>query len=191
MVDEIMRWVHKGFDVCVAFYGHPGVLADPAHAAIRRARGEGFPARMLPGVSAEDGLFADLGVDPGDGCQSYEATDFLLSPPTFDHRVSLILWQVAGVGMRTGGVEPDRGGLRLLAQHLERRYGPDHQVVLYESSPYPIGEASIDRMRLCELGEADVTAMATLFVPPLRGRTLDRAAARALGVVPDQDPAAT
>jgi hypothetical protein len=33
---------------------------------------------MLPGISAEDCLFADLGIDPGIyGCQSYEATDFL------------------------------------------------------------------------------------------------------------------
>jgi hypothetical protein len=34
---------------------------------------------MLPAVSAEDCLFADLGVDPGAaGCQSHEAADFLI-----------------------------------------------------------------------------------------------------------------
>jgi hypothetical protein len=34
---------------------------------------------MLPAISAEDCLFADLGVDPADhGCPSYEATDFLV-----------------------------------------------------------------------------------------------------------------
>src|SRR2546429_6584747 len=45
----------------------------------RQAREEGFEAEMLPAVSAEDCLFADLGVDPGDeGCQSFEATSFLL-----------------------------------------------------------------------------------------------------------------
>jgi len=35
---------------------------------------------MLPGISAEDCLFADIGVDPGIyGCQSFEATDLFVN----------------------------------------------------------------------------------------------------------------
>src|SRR5206468_2355822 len=60
MVQEIMAWVRKGLDVCVVLYGHPGVFVTPSHAAIRQARREGFEATMLPAVSAEDCLFADL-----------------------------------------------------------------------------------------------------------------------------------
>src|SRR5205814_145574 len=75
MTETILAEVRSGADVCVAFYGHPGVFVYPSHAAIARARVDGFSARMLPAVSAEDCLFADLGVDPGTtGCQSYEAT---------------------------------------------------------------------------------------------------------------------
>ena len=69
MVEHILFYVREGKRVCVAFYGHPGVFVFPAHESIKQARSEGFTAKMLPGISAEDCLFADLGVDPGsDGC---------------------------------------------------------------------------------------------------------------------------
>ena len=182
MVEEIMRWVHKGIDVCVALYGHPGVFADPAHAAIRRAGEEGFPAVMLPGISAEDCLFADLGVDPGDGCQSYEATDFLVHPPTFDTAVSLVLWQVAAVGARVGRTEPARDGVRVLAERLIERYGPEHEVVIYQAAQYAIGEASIRRTRLHDLAESAVSAMTTLYIPPMGRRSRDEAMFDRLGI---------
>jgi uncharacterized protein YabN with tetrapyrrole methylase and pyrophosphatase domain len=187
LVDEILAWVRKGLEVCVVFYGHPGVFAEPAHESIRRAREEGFPTGMLPGVSAEDCLFADLGVDPGYGCQSYEATDFVLYPPTFDPHVSLVLWQVAGVGARVGRTEPARDGLRILAQRLIERYGPGHEVVLYEASTYPIGGPSIDRIPLSDLAEHDVTAMTTLYVPPIGRRPRDEGMLDRLGMSRAED----
>src|SRR5258708_10906162 len=76
---HVLAEVRRGFRVCFALYGHPGVFATPAHAAVQLARDEGFRATMLPGVSADACLLADLGIDPGsDGLQSYEATDFLI-----------------------------------------------------------------------------------------------------------------
>src|SRR5689334_15248601 len=65
MVDRILDSVRGGQRTCVVLYGHPGVFAYPGHLAIERARDEGYPATMLPAVSAEDCLFADLGIDPG------------------------------------------------------------------------------------------------------------------------------
>jgi hypothetical protein len=101
MADRILAAVRAGGAVCVAFYGHPGIFVRPGHEAVRRAAAEGYPARMVPGVSAEDWLFADLGVDPADrGCQSFEATDFLLYRRRFDPRSALVLWQVGGTGDR-------------------------------------------------------------------------------------------
>jgi hypothetical protein len=86
-------------EVCVVFYGHPGVFVQPAHEAIRVARLEGFTARMLPGISAEDCLFADIEVDPGVyACQSFEATDFLVRKRKFDPRSPLVLWQIGSIG---------------------------------------------------------------------------------------------
>ena len=53
MVDRILASVRDGRRTVAAFYGHPGVFAFATHESIRRARAEGYRARMLPGVSAE------------------------------------------------------------------------------------------------------------------------------------------
>src|SRR5215216_6610638 len=79
MVERILSYVRKGLDVTAVFYGHPGVFSFPGHEAVRQARLEGFNAQMLPGISAADCMFCDLGIDPGvAGCQYFEATDFLV-----------------------------------------------------------------------------------------------------------------
>src|SRR3546814_6445330 len=60
-IDEaIMAQVRAGKQVCAVFYGHPGVFADVPHRVVRKAREEGIPARMEPGISAAACLYADL-----------------------------------------------------------------------------------------------------------------------------------
>ena len=76
MIERIMIEVRAGKYVCALFYGHRG-LCYPSHNAIAIARQEGYDAVMLPAVSAEDCLYADLGVHPSvPGMQIFEATDF-------------------------------------------------------------------------------------------------------------------
>lgn len=169
MVDRMLAPVREGKRVCAAFYGHPGVFVDPSHEAIRRARAEGYRARMLPGISAEDCLFADLGLDPGEiGCQSFEATDFLAHRRRYDARTLLVLWQVGAIGVLTfrSGMLWSRRGLRVLTEELLRRYAPDHEVVVYEASSYPVYPARMERLPLSTLPRAAVTLATTLVVPP-------------------------
>ena len=54
MVAEILAPLRRGSRVCAAFYGHPGIFVAPSHEAIRLARAEGYPARMLPAVSGRE-----------------------------------------------------------------------------------------------------------------------------------------
>lgn len=115
MVERILSFVREGLEVCAAFYGHPGVFVYPSHEAVRRAREEGFTARMLPAVSSEDCLFADLGVDPAEsGCQSFEATDFLIRRRKFDPHSPLILWQIGCIGNWKAEMIDCSAGLRAL-----------------------------------------------------------------------------
>lgn len=168
MVERILAEVRQELRVCAVFYGHPGVFTDPAHEAIRQARREGFPARMLPGISTEACLFADLGLDPGkNGCQSFEATDFLIRRRQFDPTSALILWQIAVIG-HLGFYQEKRHlhGLRVLAEVLAECYGPDHEVIVYEAAVYPVCEPVIQRLPLCKLPEAEITEVSTLYVPP-------------------------
>ena len=192
MVARILAPVRQGRRVCAAFYGHPGVFVYPSHEAIRQARAEGYPAAMLPGVSAEDCLFADLGMDPARaGCQSYEASYFLLRPPRFSSASALILWQVGAVGVVTFHRRPLWGkeGLRVLVDRLRRVYPADHEVVAYEASNLPIRPPSIVRVPLRELPRAGVTVITTLYIPPLRSAPLDRAMTARLGMGPGRNGA--
>jgi uncharacterized protein YabN with tetrapyrrole methylase and pyrophosphatase domain len=185
MVDAILAPVRQGLQVCAVFYGHPGVFVYPSHKAIERARGEGFQAWMCPGVSAEDCLFADLGVDPGSqGCQSYEATHFLVRQRRFDPCTPLILWQIgviADLSVREEGTR-NEAGLQALIGVLAEAYGPDHTVVVYKAAQWPIGDASIQRVPLARLAEAEIDPLSTLYVPPLPDIPLDQEMIGRLGL---------
>jgi uncharacterized protein YabN with tetrapyrrole methylase and pyrophosphatase domain len=170
MEARVLAPVRQGQSVCAALYGHPGVLVDPSHHAIAQARLEGYAARMLPGVSSEDCLFADLGIDPAArGCQSFEATDFLVHKRGFDSRSALILWQIGAIGVTTYRREElwSRGGLKILTQALQRSYPKGHRVAVYEAPRFAIGEPSIQVLPLANLGRARVSTSSTLYVPPI------------------------
>lgn len=176
MVERMLAPVRQGRHVCVALYGHPGVFVKPAHEAIRIARQEGHAAEMLPGISAEDCLIADVGFDPGaHGCQSFEATDFLLRHRRFDPTSSLLLWQIGGIGVRDfkRSTYWNPRGVAVLAHTLESTYGPVHEVVVYEAAVYPIGPPLVHRCPLSALSDAPVTIASTLYVPPLPDRAVD------------------
>lgn len=174
MADEILAEVRKGGRVCAAFYGHPGVLAQAPHEAVRIAREEGHTARMLPGVSFLDCLFCDLEIDPGErGCQLYVADTFLRRRPPADVRAPLILCQIAMIGNRRAFDPADRTRVRAslseLRGALEERYPAEHEVIVYEASTDPWSAARADRVRLADLAEAPLSEVSTLVVPPLPG----------------------
>jgi uncharacterized protein YabN with tetrapyrrole methylase and pyrophosphatase domain len=167
MTDAILEPVRTGKRVCAAFYGHPGMFVLPSHEAIARARAEGFGATMLPGVSAEDCLFADLGVDPAlSGLQSYEAGDFLRRRPAIEPTASLVLWQIGVVGARTHSASVSAPALGELVELLCERYPAGHGAVVYEASSYPGIAPIVRNVRLDELGAGAVTPASTLYVPP-------------------------
>jgi uncharacterized protein YabN with tetrapyrrole methylase and pyrophosphatase domain len=167
MVSVILAALREGKEVCAAFYGHPSILTDPTHIVLQAARHEGYAVTILPGISAEDCLYADLEIDPVKlGCQSYLAADFLLKPRRFDMDTPLILWQITTIGEPSIPETTNNPGLRILAERLIDLYGPHHEVILYTASAFAIAKASIDRVKLADLPSADVPLLATLYVPP-------------------------
>jgi len=183
MVGEILAAVRRGSRVCAAFYGHPGVFVTPSHEAVRRARDEGYAARMLPAISAEDCLIADLGVDPGEhGWQSYDATELLLRGHRLDPTAAVVLWQVDAAGKLDWNLEPEPGGLKALGEWLSELYPPEHELVFYRASLYPVAGPLIERVRLDELATLDAAPGPTVYVPPLPPRPADPDVARRLGI---------
>lgn len=180
MSERLVEHAREGRVVVGVFYGHPGVFTSPSHWAVSTARESGIPARMLPAVSAEDCLFADLGVDPGDGaCQSFEATDMLLrarEPATDAH---LVIWQigvVAQMRLQTGG------HVSTLIKYLERFYPAGHEVTHYRAAQSVVAAPTIQTLPLTELGSLPLTVTSTLYVPPLSVRDYDMAMAAAIGL---------
>lgn len=183
IVDAVLSHLRNGRRVCLAVYGHPGVLVVPTHDAIRRARAEGFKARMLPAVSAEDCLIADLGIDGVCGRTSFEATDFLLNVRVVDPASHLVLWQVGGLCDGTHrSYHYDLRGLPQLTRKLANCYGPAHVVTLYQAAILPGIDPQIRSGPLYLLPHAAPSPDATLYVPPIRPVIPDRAMRQELGL---------
>ncbi|HTH10029.1 MAG TPA: SAM-dependent methyltransferase [Acidovorax sp.] len=168
MVDLMLAEVRQGRRVCGAFYGHPGVFAQVPHQALAKARAEGYEAVMEAAVSAEDCLYADLGIDPGAfGCQHFEASQFMFYRRRVDPSAYLVLWQIGVAGdLTTGRLSTDAGAKQLLVDLLLDDYPPDHEVVAYEAATLPIAPPRIDRLPLDRLPTASLSTATTLVIPP-------------------------
>jgi uroporphyrin-III C-methyltransferase len=169
MAEVILSNVRAGLHVCVSFEGHPGVYVEVAHRCLRIARAEGYRARMLPGVSAQDCLIADLMIDPAHyGCQSLEATDFLLRRYQPDVTSMLVLWQVGCIGITSFSRRPQpEKNVRVLTEVLTGFYGAEHEVTAYQAALLPVSKPTIVRTAVRDLPRVDL-GLATLYVPPIR-----------------------
>jgi uncharacterized protein YabN with tetrapyrrole methylase and pyrophosphatase domain len=174
MVDALLTPVRSGRAVCGAFYGHPGVFVYPAQVAIARAREEGYSARMFPGISSLDCLFADLGLDPAStGCQIHHATDFVLRRIVPDTTSLLVLLQIGVIGQPAHLEQTDWSRLPVLVESLLAHYPLEHEVIAYEASQFPVVGPAVERVPLAALGEAKLTVGMTLVVPPAREAEVD------------------
>jgi len=167
-VEVMMTEVRAGQRVCAVFYGHPGIFAWSPHKAIETALAEGFEAHMEPGVSAEDCLYADLGIDPGRfGCQHFEASQLLFYERRIDTGGYLVLWQVGLVGdwsmtrFHTGPAYR-----QVLVDRLGQDYPLDHEVIIYRGATLPIDKPRIRRAALRDLPDVMLTTEETVILPP-------------------------
>lgn len=167
-VEVMMIEVRAGKRVCAVFYGHPGIFAWSPHEVIKVARAEGFHAHMEPGISAEDCLYADLGIDPGrHGCQHYEASQLLFFETPLNPQACLVLWQVGLVGdasMKRFSTGPEYR--QVLMDVLAEDYPLDHEVVIYRGATLPIQQPRIRRVALRDLPATDISAEETVVLPP-------------------------
>ena len=108
-----------------------------------------------------------MGIDPGSsGCQTYEATSFLIYQFRFEPSAALVLLQIGVLGESNWPPTSDNRRLRVLAEYLQEHYGPSHEVVIYEASPDPDKQPRIQHASLSRLHEMEVSVSYTLYVPP-------------------------
>ncbi len=168
MVQAMLTEVRAGRRVCGAFYGHPGVFAWSPHKAIEMARAEGYHAHMEPGISAEDCLYAALGIDPGTvGCQHFEASQMMFYRRRVDPTAYLVVWQVGLAGdqsLKRFSTGP--AYRQILVDVLARDYPLDHEVILYRAPTLPLHHPRIERLALGDLPQAFIEVADTLVIPP-------------------------
>lgn len=173
----ILENVKKNKHVCVVFYGHPTVFAKSALDAAIISKQKGYFTKVMPGISADNCLFADLMIDPGShGCQSYETTDFLIRRRHVDTTVHLILWQVGIIGA-FGFIKNynNTKGIKLLFDYLSQYYPLDHVLVLYEAALYPHLEPTINNFPLKDIIQKKFSPISTLYIPPTNKAEVDTA----------------
>ena len=175
MVQAMLSEVRLGRKVCGAFYGHCGVFAWAPHKAIETARGEGFRAHMEPGISAEDCLYADLGIDPGKyGCQHFEASQMMFYRRRIDPSGYLVLWQVGLAGDQTLKRFSTGAAYRqVLVDVLARDYPLDHEVIIYRAATLPLQRPRIERLPLSQLVRATIEVPDTVVIPPATAMQAD------------------
>ncbi|HPI96345.1 MAG TPA: SAM-dependent methyltransferase [Gammaproteobacteria bacterium] len=175
MVEAILSEVRLGKNVCGAFYGHPGVFAWAPHESIRQAKAEGFQAHMEPGISAEDCLYADLGIDPGRfGCTHLEASQFMFRNKSIDSTSYLILWQVGIAGDKSlSKFSTPKEYKKVLVDILLKTYPADFKIILYECAVLPIEHTFIKEINVSDLQDTAISLKTTVVFPPLHKTTLN------------------
>lgn len=166
VADFVVGKVHDYESVCMVLYGHPTICALPGVLAAKAAREKGIKVSILPGISSDACLYADLGINPlTHGLQSYEASYFVNKKPVFDIRSNLVLWQINCINVAKIGSAVCASGLRLLSDHLLGHYASETVVYLYEASLYPHIDPVIYKTELAKLVNADVSTITTLVIP--------------------------
>ncbi|HAT1815655.1 SAM-dependent methyltransferase [Legionella pneumophila serogroup 1] len=180
LTNHIIEEYLKVSTLCVVFYGHPSIFADSALNAVREIKKNSGEAIILPAVSAQDCLFSDLEIDPGDqGCFSIEATELVLFERNIDIYGHLILWQVANFG-RIDGEQTNT--LSILKDYLYGYYPADYSICLYEAPSLPTYRPRIDWIQLCKLDQAVISSITSVYIPPIKKKALSNKYLRLLNL---------
>ena len=184
MAELILENLNIYQNICVLIYGHPLVFARPALFAAKQAKIAGYHVTVLPGISAEDCLLADLLIDPSDaGCQSYEATDLLLRKHKLNQTSHLLIWQVGFIGCTDDINQYDNSiGLQLLKEYLLNFYKKNHSITFYEAAIYPHMMPKIHHTALKMLTEIPLSSLTTLYIPPTHSNPIDMDISHKLGI---------
>lgn len=170
MQQTLVDAVVSGKKVAAAFYGHPGVFVYPSHQTVKVLRQMGYEAKMLPGISAEDCIVADLGIDPAEkGCQTYEATQFLFRQYTLDPYMMQIVWQIGAIAEfnMVEEITSHELGMTILRDELLVYFPPDHTAIVYEAAILPFAKPRIEKVALRDLHTVVPTGISTLVLPGL------------------------
>lgn len=164
--------------VSLALYGHPMYFVDPSRIVINEAPKHDLEVEVIPGISAIDCLYIDIGLDPSeDGLQIFEATDVLIREFELNPEVPAFLLQIGSVESTLYSMDdskPER--FTNIKEHLQDFYPEDHSLYLLQTSTYPISNSERIEFNLSQFDTKEVSErinhMQTLYIPPTDSRNV-------------------
>ena len=155
IVERMLDHIRAGLAICLAYHGRSALNAQVVREAIALSRRENFPSTIVPGVSALDCLFSDLGLDPlRNGCQIFSAEYLLEHRRLPDPSAALIL-----------ALNEDTACAELL-ELLRAEYGAEHEAIIYEPARYAVLEPVIRRAAIGSIGKDDLAGFSNLYMAP-------------------------
>jgi uncharacterized protein YabN with tetrapyrrole methylase and pyrophosphatase domain len=155
IVERMLDHIRAGLAICLVSHGRAALNAQVQREAIALSRAENFPAAIVPGVSALECLFSDLGLDPlRDGCQIFSAEHFVEHGRRPDPSAALVV----SLSEETACTE--------LLQVLRTAYGAEHEVIIHEPARYAVLDPVIRRTAIGSMSEGDLAGVSHLYVPP-------------------------
>jgi tetrapyrrole methylase family protein / MazG family protein len=185
IIEEILSSLDTYNYVTVVLYGHPTFFSFPGLEAVKIAsKRHNIETLILPAISAQDCLLADLRIDAGEnGMISVEAMSFIVFKRVFSPFYDLILWQLGAIGNISSNLKNKSvNGLRLVMDKLLIYYPKDHEITLYEASMYPGVPCKIKKFSLQNLLEQDISTITTVYVPALDNKIIDHNVLNKLGL---------
>ncbi|KAF3139663.1 hypothetical protein TWF569_008512 [Orbilia oligospora] len=169
IAEVMLADTRKGRRVVGAFFGHPGLFMSPNRRALAIAQAEGYMAKMLPGVSVDDCLLADLGIDPSFiGCLTCEARDFMIHDHLGLTSRHVIMYEVGYLGFYGDDSKTDY--FQCFVNRLEDIYGNAHSLVNYTAAISPLMQPIVHHLTIEDLRKPEVrkqiTSASTLYFPP-------------------------
>jgi hypothetical protein len=155
IVERMLDHIRAGLAICLAYHGRSALNAQVVREAIALSRAEKFRSAIVPGVSALDCLFSDLGVDPlRNGCQIFGAEHLLEHRRLPDPSAALIV-----------SLSDDTACAELL-DLLRTEYGAEHEAIIYEPARYAVLEPVIRRTVIGSIGKGDLAGFSNLYIAP-------------------------
>jgi uncharacterized protein YabN with tetrapyrrole methylase and pyrophosphatase domain len=175
LADAVVAQAQCHERVALLIYGHPRVGVSLTSMLEARL---GNAVRVIPAPSSFDTMINDLRRDPlHRGSVLLDANRALLFEPTLDPTIDCYIFHVDSVATRkTANGDEGHGRRDLLQAYLLRFYPPEHLVTIVASAVGDEPAATVE-VPLADF-EAAAQLMsqgATLFLPAMRPRSLNRA----------------
>jgi len=169
IVAAVLAEAARGKTVGLCTAGHPLLFDSTVALLVAECKAKGIACQVVPGISSIDAILCDLGCIVDSGFQVLQAAS--LGEFRIDAGLPLLIF-------RSGALAKRPWILLSFITRLSKDYPMSHRVYLIESSRFPGERPRAESLDLRRLKKriGSVSSEATLFIPPLRGPALRKAA---------------